>query len=320
MTGRGSPLPAHNDPPDVAQLERAAACPHKDTNSRSSGSWKRRRLRCGVVVMSLTPSFERETGQVILEGLPAGVAGEAPLIPVPGLDLAFDRADGRLCRVVVDTAGTDGSIAVGEQVAAMLIRLFGAEAPSVVSATAAEPAERDKRTALARPRARRNVVEPGPPRRGPGHQPGSARLALVGGRGCRTRRTCRPARAGQCRSAPRPGQAARATGQHRHISASRRSRPGGSGRRRHRRGGRAGSRHPAAGSNRRAFRAAARCPVTDIRIRRGRRGREPREGPGAPGRPAVDARSRPGARRALPDRALALLGPVGEARGRERDR
>jgi hypothetical protein len=91
--------------------------------------------------MSLTPSFERETGQVILEGLPAGVAGEAPLIPVPGLDLAFDRADGRLCRVVVDTAGTDGSIAVGEQVAAMLIRLFGAEAPSVVSDTAAEPAE-----------------------------------------------------------------------------------------------------------------------------------------------------------------------------------
>ena len=89
--------------------------------------------------MNLTPSFERETGQVIFEGLPAGVAGEAPLIPVPGLDLAFDRADGRLCRLVVDAAGTDGSIAVGEQVAAMLIRLFGAEAPNVVSDTATEP-------------------------------------------------------------------------------------------------------------------------------------------------------------------------------------
>ena len=86
--------------------------------------------------MNLTPSFERETGQVILEGLPAGMAGEAPLIPVPGLDLAFDRADGRLCRVVVDTARADGSIAVGEQVAAMLTRLFGADAPSVVSDTA----------------------------------------------------------------------------------------------------------------------------------------------------------------------------------------
>ena len=81
----------------------------------------------------LTPSFECETGQVILEGLPAGVAGEAPLTPVPGLDLAFDRADGRLCRVVVDTAGTDGSISAGEQVAAMLLQLLGAHAPSAVS-------------------------------------------------------------------------------------------------------------------------------------------------------------------------------------------
>jgi hypothetical protein len=86
--------------------------------------------------MNLTPSFERETGQVILEGLPAGAAGEASLIPVPGLDLAFDRADGRLCRVVVDATGTDGSIVVGEQVAAMLIRLFGAQAPGMVSGIA----------------------------------------------------------------------------------------------------------------------------------------------------------------------------------------
>jgi hypothetical protein len=85
----------------------------------------------------LTPSFERETGQVILEGLSAGVAGEALLAPVPGLDLAFDRADGRLCRVVVDTAvdttGTDGSVPDGAQVAAMLIKLFGADAPNAVS-------------------------------------------------------------------------------------------------------------------------------------------------------------------------------------------
>jgi hypothetical protein len=84
----------------------------------------------------LTPSFERETGQVILEGLPAGAAGEAPLVPVPGLDLAFDRVDGRLCRAVVDTTGTDGSIAVGEQVAAILVQLFGAQAPSVLSGSA----------------------------------------------------------------------------------------------------------------------------------------------------------------------------------------
>jgi hypothetical protein len=89
--------------------------------------------------MNLTPSFERETGQVILEGLPAGAAGEAPLVPLPGLDLAFDRADGHLCRAVVDAAGTGRSVAVGEQAAAMLTGLFGAEAPSVVSSTAAKP-------------------------------------------------------------------------------------------------------------------------------------------------------------------------------------
>ncbi len=89
---------------------------------------------------NLTPSFERETGQVIIEGLPAGVAGEAPLVPVPGLDLAFDRADGRLCRAVVDAAGPDGSIAVGEQVAATLIRLFGTEAARVVSGAPGEGA------------------------------------------------------------------------------------------------------------------------------------------------------------------------------------
>src|SRR6516162_2007457 len=89
--------------------------------------------------MSLTPSFERETGQVILEGPAAGAAGEAALIPVPGLDLAFDRADGHLCRAVVD-AGTNGSLTDGEQIAAMLIRLFGAEAPGAVSNAAAQSA------------------------------------------------------------------------------------------------------------------------------------------------------------------------------------
>jgi hypothetical protein len=80
----------------------------------------------------LTPSFERETGQVTLDGLPAGAAGEAFLTPVPGLDLAFDRVDGRLCRAVVGVAGAGGSVAVGEHTAAMLIRLFGQEAPGVV--------------------------------------------------------------------------------------------------------------------------------------------------------------------------------------------
>ena len=82
---------------------------------------------------NLTPVFERETGQVILKGPPAGMAGEAPMVPVPGLELAFDRADGRLCRVMVETIGADGPIAFGEQVAAILIMLFGSHAPRVIS-------------------------------------------------------------------------------------------------------------------------------------------------------------------------------------------
>ena len=136
MTGCGSPPPAPSDPPDIAQSERVAAVRTGHELRFHQKVLAKAAIRCQVVVMNLTPSFERETGQVILEGLPAGAAGEASLIPVPGLDLAFDRADGRLCRVVVDATGTDGSIAVGEQVAAMLTRLFGAQAPSMVSGTA----------------------------------------------------------------------------------------------------------------------------------------------------------------------------------------
>ena len=47
----------------------------------------------------LTPHYEPETGQVFLDGPPTGAAGEAPLVPAPGLDLAFDRANGRLSRL-----------------------------------------------------------------------------------------------------------------------------------------------------------------------------------------------------------------------------
>jgi hypothetical protein len=50
----------------------------------------------------LTPSYVPETGEVILEGPPAGPAGEAGLVPVAGMELAFDRADGHLVRAIVD--------------------------------------------------------------------------------------------------------------------------------------------------------------------------------------------------------------------------
>jgi hypothetical protein len=88
---------------------------------------------------NLTLAFERESGLVILEGGPAGVACEALLVPVPGLNLAFDRADGRLCRATVTTCGAAGPRTVSEQVAEMLARLFGAEAPRVVADVASSP-------------------------------------------------------------------------------------------------------------------------------------------------------------------------------------
>ena len=87
----------------------------------------------------LAPSFEAETGQVILEGLPAGAAGEAILVPVPGVDLAFDRADGHLSRVVVDTETTGGKIIFGEQAATMLTRLFGREVLAVATGSGGQP-------------------------------------------------------------------------------------------------------------------------------------------------------------------------------------
>ena len=86
----------------------------------------------------LTPGYEPEAGQVILEGLPAGAGGEARLVPVAGLDLAFDRADGHLCRAIVAADGADGP---SEPAAAMLVRLFGREAPGVVREAAARPGE-----------------------------------------------------------------------------------------------------------------------------------------------------------------------------------
>jgi hypothetical protein len=103
----------------------------------------------------LMPSLVRESGQVVLEGrLPFGAAGEAMLTPVPGLELAFDRAGGHLCRAIVDAAETDGSLAVGGQVAAMLIRLFGPEAAGLVLGVATAPGG-------APPEARALSPEPG---------------------------------------------------------------------------------------------------------------------------------------------------------------
>jgi hypothetical protein len=80
----------------------------------------------------LTPSFEADAGLVILEGRPAGVAGEARLTLAAGTDLAFDRFDGHLVRVVAD-------IARESAIAPLLDRLLGEHAMSAVREATVTP-------------------------------------------------------------------------------------------------------------------------------------------------------------------------------------
>ena len=81
----------------------------------------------------LTPTYDSDTGQVILEGLPTGAAGEAALIPVPDLELVFDRADGRLARVTVGTGQSDSRDFLSDMSATVLSGLLGPQAPAVIS-------------------------------------------------------------------------------------------------------------------------------------------------------------------------------------------
>ena len=86
----------------------------------------------------LTPTYDSDAGQVVLEGLPKGAAGGAGLVPVPGLELEFDCADGHLSRVVVDT-GRPGSPTLFEEPAAdVLEALFGQPAAAAVRGAAAQ--------------------------------------------------------------------------------------------------------------------------------------------------------------------------------------
>ena len=78
----------------------------------------------------LTPSFEPVAGLVILEGRPAGVAGEAGFTVAAGTDLAFDRFDGHLVRVVT---GIESEPAAEP----LLDRLLGEHAMSTLREAAA---------------------------------------------------------------------------------------------------------------------------------------------------------------------------------------
>jgi hypothetical protein len=93
-----------------------------------------------MTVNALAPCYEHAVGQVIFRGPPVGVAGEASIEPVPGLELAFDRADGRLCWAAADTTG-EPPVAFDPRVAAMLTRLFGPQAVAVALGAVVSPGD-----------------------------------------------------------------------------------------------------------------------------------------------------------------------------------
>lgn len=86
----------------------------------------------------LSPCRDRAAGQVVFVGCPVSAAGQAAIEPVPGLVLTFDRMDGRLCWAVAETAAEQPD-AFDQQVAAMLTRLFGPNAPDVALGSVADP-------------------------------------------------------------------------------------------------------------------------------------------------------------------------------------
>jgi hypothetical protein len=99
------------------------------------------------MTVELTPAYDGDTGQVMMDGLPTGAAGEAGLVPARGLELIFDRADGRLARVVIDTAEPGGPVGPGSpagagEAAGLLTRLFGQDASDAVRRAARKQSAR----------------------------------------------------------------------------------------------------------------------------------------------------------------------------------
>jgi hypothetical protein len=81
---------------------------------------------------TLTLTYDEDAGQVVLEGLPCGPAGEASLSPAEGIELSFDCADGRLCQVFVEAGEPGSPPAIGEPALVAIASLFGSRARAAI--------------------------------------------------------------------------------------------------------------------------------------------------------------------------------------------
>jgi hypothetical protein len=80
----------------------------------------------------LTLTCDDEAGQVVIEDLPCGPAGEACVAPVDGVEMLFDNADGRLTRVLVDVAGSGERSVAGGSALFLIAGLLGTEVAAAV--------------------------------------------------------------------------------------------------------------------------------------------------------------------------------------------
>ncbi len=81
---------------------------------------------------TLTLAYDEDAGQVVLEGLPSGPAGEANLSLAEGIELFFDCADGRLCQVFIEAGEPGYPPAIGEPALAAVASLFGSRARAAI--------------------------------------------------------------------------------------------------------------------------------------------------------------------------------------------
>jgi len=110
--------------------------------SQVSAAWSppldrldRRHVGEGVPVTNdrtLTLTYDEDAGQIVLEGLPGGPAGEAPLSLAEGIELFFDCADGRLSKVLIEAGEPGQPPTIGEPALAAVASLFGARARAAV--------------------------------------------------------------------------------------------------------------------------------------------------------------------------------------------